>query len=489
MVEHVAHADPPPSTRRGWSTILVIVGVGLAVRALLAAVLPPVIDEAYYADWARHLQPGYLDHPPAVAWIAAAGLRTLGWNALGLRLVPLLLQAGTTLLAASLARSLAGERAGVAAAALLAAMPVFSVGEMLALPDAPLSFGWVGTLWAAERGLRRDPRWFAVAGAFLGIGALSKLHAGLLAIALLAALLAAPDGRRALRTAWPWIGAAIAALGAAPMLLWNAEHGWATFAYQARHGLRGGGFSFSRLAGSVGGQVAFVSPVILAAAMPPALRALGDRRDAPRLAIAAAALPVVAFFTAAASFTPGALPHWPALGWTSAVILLAASGSRFIRAGVVSGLALMAAALAAIVVVVAIPMPLPPASDDPRGWSEVVPAARAAARGARLAATHWMSYGQLGFHAGESLAYVGDRPSAPSFYAEGPYRPGEPLLVVSVDGLGPQQDRLEALLGPLEPAGRFVSTWRGVPVHAFRFWRARAPASALPGLPPLPARP
>jgi hypothetical protein len=100
-----------------------------------------------------------------------------------------------------------------------------------------------------------------------------------------------------------------------------------------------------------------------------------------------------------------------------------------------------------------------------------------------------MSYGQLGFHAGESLAYVGDRPAAPSFYPEGPYRPGEPLLVVSVDGLGPQRDRLEALLGPLEPAGRFVSTWRGLPVHVFHFWRARAPASALPGLPPLPASP
>ena len=134
--------------------MLAIVGVGLAIRAALAALVPLATDEAYYVDWARHLAPGYLDHPPLVAWLIAGPLRLFGHHPLAVRLPAVLLQAGTTLLAASLARALAGGAAALAAAVMLQAAPVFSLGALLMTPDAPLAFAWAGALWALERGFR-----------------------------------------------------------------------------------------------------------------------------------------------------------------------------------------------------------------------------------------------------------------------------------------------------------------------------------------------
>lgn len=43
--------------------------ISLAVKLLLAALLPLTNDEAYYWVWSQHLQLSYDDHPPFVAWL------------------------------------------------------------------------------------------------------------------------------------------------------------------------------------------------------------------------------------------------------------------------------------------------------------------------------------------------------------------------------------------------------------------------------------
>lgn len=470
-----AAAAPAPAL-----TVAAVVATGTAIRLAVAALVPLGTDEAYYVDWARHLQPGYLDHPPAVAWLIALPLWLVGPYPLAARLLPLALQVATTVLAASLVRARGGERAAVTTAVLLQAAPVFSVGAALATPDAPLAFAWVGTLWAIERALRRDARWMLAAGAFLGLGALSKLSAGLLGVAALAALVATADGRRLLRGPWPWLGALLAAAMAAPMLRWNAAHGWPSFVFQASHGLRGRSFSAARLAGSLGAQLGYVSPVLLCLAAAAAWRALRARRDGLEAALAFSALPVVAFFTAAAAFTPNALPHWPGPGWLSASLLLglaAAGGGRWLRAAVWVGLAEIGALLLALALLLGAPLPWPTTPlDELRGWREGAEAARAVAGPARLGATHWIALGELGWFDRRSPAYLGDRLSGPSFYDPDPLAAGEPILVVTVDGLGPQRERLEERMGPLAPAGEAEARQGARLVRRYRFWWWRPPA-------------
>ena len=282
-------------------------------------------------------------------------------------------------------------------------------------------------------------------GLFLGVGELSKLHAGLLGLAIAAALLATRDGRRALASPWPWAAAALAVVLASPMLVWNATRGWPTFAFQAQHGMRGQSFSSVRLLASMGGQMAYVSPLLLAAAVAPAWRGLraGTESGAARLALALSALPVVAFFTLSAALTPGALPHWTAPAWLSAMLLLAAAGSRWLRPAVALGFAMSA--------VLALALPFAPRFvgtplDELRGWKEAVEAARRIDPEARLATTHWMALGHLGWYAEEPLAYVSDRPSGASFYP--PDQPAgglgddRPMLIIAPEGLGPARGKL-----------------------------------------------
>ncbi len=497
---------PPGRSGRLDARVLAVVGVGLAVRVAVAALAPLTTDEAYYVDWARHLAPGYLDHPPLVAWLIAGPLRLFGRHALVVRLPAIALQAATTLVAASIARALAGGTAALGAAVMLQAAPVFSLGALLITPDAPLAFAWAGTLWALERALRStrpgsstmasaggaeggspgasgghggavgppiwNAWWWLAVGLFLGVGALSKLHAGLLGIAVAAALLATSDGRRALASPWPWAAAVLALVLASPMLLWNAAHGWPTFAFQAQHGLRGRSFSFVRLLTSLGGQLAYVSPLLLAAAIAPAWRGLRAGRSAggARLALALSALPVVAFFTISAALTPGALPHWTAPAWLSALVLLAAAGSRLQRPALGLGFAM------SMLLVVALPLAprfLGSPLDELRGWSEAVEVARRIDPAARLATTHWIALGHLGWYAEEPLAYVSDRPSGPSFYAR--EEDDRPLLIIAPDGLGPARRKLEELVGPLEERGRFTASYGGRAIRSYRFYATGAP--------------
>lgn len=461
------------------------VAIGTALRLALIALVPLTNDEAYHVDWTRHLQPGYLDHPPAVAWIMAVPLRLLGSTPLSVRLPALLLQTLALMMVVSLVRARAGNRAALAAAVGLQAAPLFSLGAALMIPDAPLTLAWVGTFWALQRALDRGARWALLAGAFLGLGALSKLTGGLLAVAVLAALVATRDGRRLLATPWPWLGACLAAALASPMLLWNASHGWPTFTFQARHGLSGGGFSLVRLLASLGGQLGYVSPVLLALSAVAAWRALLSRRDALHVALAFSALPVAAFFTLSAAFTPGALPHWPGPGWLSAMILLCLSsavGTRGWRWALRVGFGELAVGLAALAILTVVPTPpsirllgreVPVEHgplDDLLGWREGAAAARAVAGDSRLAVAHWIALGQLGWYDRRSPAYVGERVTGPSLYDPDPLAAGAPLLVVTVDRLGPQRQALERRLGPLQPAGEYVARQGERVVRVYRFW-------------------
>jgi len=76
-------------TRPPRSLIVFLLAVTL-VRLAAAAIIPLSEDEAYYRLWAEHLQLGYYDHPPMIAWWVRAGMAVAGDTPLGVRLLPVL---------------------------------------------------------------------------------------------------------------------------------------------------------------------------------------------------------------------------------------------------------------------------------------------------------------------------------------------------------------------------------------------------------------
>src|ERR1700677_3064632 len=62
-----------------------VVALAVALRLIYAWRVELMPEEAYYWNYAQHLDIGYLDHPPMVGWLIAAGTAALGDTEFGVR--------------------------------------------------------------------------------------------------------------------------------------------------------------------------------------------------------------------------------------------------------------------------------------------------------------------------------------------------------------------------------------------------------------------
>jgi 4-amino-4-deoxy-L-arabinose transferase-like glycosyltransferase len=97
-------------------------------------------------------------------------------------------------------------------------------------PDTAMIPFAVAMLWALVRLHESgNPRWWLAAGLFAGLALLSKFTAIMLLPAVIAFVLVPDWRRRWLFSPWPFLAALIAAIMFLPVLIWNAEHDWASF--------------------------------------------------------------------------------------------------------------------------------------------------------------------------------------------------------------------------------------------------------------------
>ena len=249
----------------GLSPAALLVAVVLAattVRLAAGALIPLTEDEAYYRLWSMRPAFGYFDHPPMIAWQTWLGRHIAGDSPLGVRLIPTLETAATSLIVFDLARHIGlGERVAARAGVWLNATLLVGFAGELAVPDVPNALFWIATLWAAFRAIEGHGAWWLAAGVTAGLACLSKYSALFLAPGILIWLALSADGRRQLRTPWPWLAAVIAAAVFAPNIAWNATHGWLTFAKQFGR-VRAGGFEPGFLGKLAVDQLLLLNPLI-----------------------------------------------------------------------------------------------------------------------------------------------------------------------------------------------------------------------------------
>src|ERR1700761_3294455 len=82
-------------------------------------------EESYYWNYAQHLDIGYLDHPPMVAWLIKLGTLIFGNTEFGIRLGAICCTALTAVFSYRLTRNLFGAASAVVAVLLLQVMPFF----------------------------------------------------------------------------------------------------------------------------------------------------------------------------------------------------------------------------------------------------------------------------------------------------------------------------------------------------------------------------
>lgn len=266
-----------------------------AVRLIAGAVLPLSADEAYYWLWSKHLAAGYYDHPPAIAFLIAAGTALFGKTALGVRLFGILLSfAATGLVWQSAAILLKDKAAGIRAALLFNATLMVTVEMMAATPDTPQVFTAAAFLWTLAKLVETgNGRWWLAVGVAGGLGLLSKYSTLFLGLGALVWFLANPVARRWLVSPWPYLGAVLAGVIFLPNIVWNADHGWATVAFQFGR-IAGHQLTLKYLGELIGAEAVLASPFVLILGLMGI--AAARRRDPAESLVAALIWPSIAYF-------------------------------------------------------------------------------------------------------------------------------------------------------------------------------------------------
>jgi 4-amino-4-deoxy-L-arabinose transferase-like glycosyltransferase len=312
----------------------VVAGVIAALvlaRCLLAATVDLSEDESYYWLWSRDLAFGYYDHPPMVAYWIRLGTAILGPTTLGVRLVGLVGTLIISWLVFQTARALFEDRAIAWRSVLwLNAALLLNAAAIVITPDTPLAFFWVLALFALAKLIATNQGrwWFVLAVAAAG-AALSKYTAAFLVPAVLSWAALSPLGRKWLERPEPYLAGGLALLLVAPMVLWNHDHGWISFAKQAAHAVKD--VPANRLGSMgefIGGQVGLATPLIFGFCCfggVVATRRGFFGRDTRWLLLAATSVPIFLFFLLH-SFSQRIQPNWPAFLYPSMVIAGAVAG-------------------------------------------------------------------------------------------------------------------------------------------------------------------
>ncbi|MBE9603509.1 glycosyltransferase family 39 protein [Acetobacteraceae bacterium H6797] len=460
----------------GWALLALT-----ALRLLVAALLPLAPDEAYYWVWSRALATGYLDHPPMVALWIRAGTLIAGENALGIRLLaPIGVALASWALADAAERIFPGRRVGVWSAALFNATLMIAAGSILITPDTPQIVFWCFTLWALARISLGGPGWWwLIAGAFAGCALASKYTAVFLGLGILLWVLSDAGLRRHLLRGWIWAGGALAVAIFTPVILWNAEHGWASFAKQGGRAGDGHGFTFRYLGELIGAQFALATPIIfvlgvlgVAAAVKLALK-----RDRGAALLVAMTVPATLIFLwqATGSRVQG---NWPAILYPT--LCIAAAGCLGARAArwrvpalAMSGLVLVPVLIQAI----AAPLPLKRGSDPTLarlgGWPELAAAmeeARVKNGASFIASEEYSLAAELALHLpkGVPVVAIGDRWD---LFRLSPPEPGQRGLLLQ------SERRSAAPYWPgAEPVGRVIRARKGIEAEAYRLFIVQTPA-------------
>jgi dolichol-phosphate mannosyltransferase len=205
----------------------------LALRLVYLGAVELLPEEAYYWNYSQHLDIGYLDHPPMVAWLIWLGTRAFGQTEIGVRAGALAASVVALVFVFLTTRNLLGRSHALIAAMLFASLPFFFGTGFVMTPDAPLVACWAGALYCLERALRAGQRgaWLG-AGACVGLGLVSKYTIGAVVLAAVAYIALDGRSRRWLRSPFPYAAGLLALAIFSPVILWNAQHGWASFVFQ-----------------------------------------------------------------------------------------------------------------------------------------------------------------------------------------------------------------------------------------------------------------
>jgi 4-amino-4-deoxy-L-arabinose transferase-like glycosyltransferase len=488
----------PPSTR----AIVAFLAATLLARLIAIFATGFCDDEAYVVTISRAPALSYFDHPPLHQWALTAWTLLFGEGRaarlpfFGFSLVTAFALFGLT------RRLFSGAAAWWTVFAFSASAYFLVYPDGYIMPDPPLlAFSALG-VWAVAEILYgppgRESRLWLAAGLALGLAGLSKYAAIFAPLGLLGFFLGSTRDRRWLANPRPYFGAAVGAVCLAPALIWNAEHGWVSLAFQSGRAARAFTFDVKALREvfeSLGAQIASMTPWILLPLLGGLVRAARRGADSPERFLFWQAAPPLLLFTLMPLLGERPISHWYNSGWLFAFPLagawLAERTARFL-----TGFYRVSAALAAVVFGIYLagvllgPLQIRGVRDPTRGMFDWPGAALSEAfsrSGAQFVLIeNWRLGGRVGVALGPQIPIcaMGGDPRGFAFACDTARRLGQDALIIRAKDNGQGADETQ-FFRRVEPLGETPVGRRRIAERVLTLERGRDLVRA----PPLPYGP
>ncbi|EDZ62673.1 glycosyl transferase, family 39 [Sulfurimonas gotlandica GD1] len=202
--------------------------------AIYNAFLPLHGDEAYYWMWSHHLQAGYYDHPPFIAYMIYLTnfISQAEW---GVRLVNVFSLSVSAVYIFRLTSEIFDEKIALNSVLIFSSVILVHAGYIITTPDSPLILFYSITLYYSYKAIFYGKTIdYALTGIMLGLMMLSKYTAILFVFSLLLFILL--KRRDILLSANFYLAIILSLIVISPMLWWNYQHDWISFVFQLGHG-------------------------------------------------------------------------------------------------------------------------------------------------------------------------------------------------------------------------------------------------------------
>lgn len=386
MMKSTVHSFGLSTNRNKWIFLYLMAFYFYCL--FINSLLPLAPDEAYYWYWAKNPDWSYFDHPPMVAYLMAFFTRLGGDSEFFVRFGGFLCVICGLICIFATTRRLFPDEVHLPWEILfiMSITLLFPAGAIIQTPDTPMLFFWALALYCGSRIITDgDGRWWYLWGCALGAGFLSKYTMVLVVPCQFCYLLLARQHRYWLFRKEPYLALLIGLAVVSPVIIWNWQHDWVSFAFQMNQGFSTDGKAVaSKIFEYAGGQAGIVTPILFLCALfygAAGFYLFTKENHASYLYLLLLSWPVVIFFGLTTILGETAEANWPAPAYVAGLILMWAVYRHnydqrrrhriFVKSGIILALAIT------LIVHVHLNRPFLPLSpsDDPmrqlHSWNEL----------------------------------------------------------------------------------------------------------------------
>jgi 4-amino-4-deoxy-L-arabinose transferase-like glycosyltransferase len=245
-----------------WTVMLAGAGIMLVLQIAFAGSYGIFRDEYYYLECARHLDWGYVDHPPLSIALLKLSVSILGDSLMAIRILPAICGAVLVFLIGLLASRMGGGFWAVLLACLATlVVPVYVINTGYFSMNSFELLLWTALFLILAQFLVTRNRilwlWF---GIVLGLAFMNKIGVVALGVMLIPALLLGGNGNLLKRKEF-WLGYLLAGLIFLPHVIWQIAHGWPTIDFISN--ASGEKIAALSLIGFFSEQIFMMNPILL----------------------------------------------------------------------------------------------------------------------------------------------------------------------------------------------------------------------------------